>query len=151
MVKILFVCYGNICRSPMAEYVMKDLVSQYGVYDGFVIESAATSAWEVGNPAHWGTKERLEQEGIDCSAHKARQVVSSDYEKYDYIVGMDQSNVDDLRRKFGGDKSAKVYRLLEFAGEERDIADPYYTGDFNATYEDVKDGCVGMLGFLGIR
>lgn len=151
MVKILFVCYGNICRSPMAEYVMKDLVSQYGVYDGFVIESAATSAWEVGNPAHWGTKERLEQEGIDCSEHKARQVVSSDYAKYDYIVGMDQSNVDDLRRKFGGDKSAKVYRLLEFAGEQRDIADPYYTGDFNATYEDVKDGCVGMLGFLGIK
>lgn len=151
MVKILFVCYGNICRSPMAEYVMKDLVAIYGLSEGFAIESAATSSWEIGNPAHRGTAERLRREGIDCSAHKARQVKKSDYDSYDFIVGMEQSNVDDLRRVFGGDPASKVYRLLEFAGREEDIADPYYTGDFDATYDNVLDGCTGLLGFLGIR
>ena len=145
MIRILFVCYGNICRSPMAEFVMKDLVEKRGETSLFHIESAATSSEELGNPVHLGTRKRLAREGISCDGKTARRVKKGDYDAFDLIIGMDEANARSLRRLFGGDPAGKVYKLLEFAGRAGDIADPWYTGDFDATYDDVSDGCVGLL------
>ncbi len=147
MIKILFVCHGNICRSPMAEFVMKDLVARRGLADLFHIESAATSNEEIGNPPHLGTKKRLAREGITCSGKRARRVTPADYDAFDVIVGMDDANVANLRRVFDGDPAGKVHLLLEFAGRSGSIADPWYTGDFDATYDDVLKGCAGLLGW----
>ena len=147
-VRILFVCHGNICRSTMAEFVMKGLVERRGLADQFEIASAATSTEELGNPVHPGTRAILEREGIDCSAKRARQLQRDDYDRYDLIIGMDEQNVRNMLRMLGGDAQGKVHKLLEFAGREGDIADPWYTHDFEATYEDVLDGCVGLLGWL---
>lgn len=148
VIRVLFVCHGNICRSPMAEFVMKDLVDRRGVAQRFHIESAATSNEEIGNPVHPGTRRRLSREGISCEGKRARRVVRGDYDDFDVIIGMDEANVRNLNRLFADDPESKVHLLMEFAGESRSIADPWYTGDFDATYDDVLKGCVGLLGWL---
>lgn len=149
LVRILFVCHGNICRSTMAEFVMKDLVARRGLADRFCIESAATSTEELGNPVYPATRAILEREGIDCSGKVARQMKRSDYDRFDLIIGMDEQNIRNMLRILGGDPQGKVHKMLEFAGREGDVADPWYTRDFEATYDDVLDGCVGLLGWLG--
>ena len=147
--RILFVCHGNICRSPMAEFVMKDLASRRGLGDYFEIASAATSSEELGNPVHQGTRAKLKQYGIDCSGKYARKLTKRDYADYDLLIGMDEANVRNMRRMYANDPDGKVFKFLEFAGSQRDIADPWYTGNFDETYDDVSDGCVGLLSYLG--
>ena len=147
MIKILFVCHGNICRSPMAEFVMKDLVKKAGREKEFLIESAATSTEEIGNLVHRGTKQKLAQYGISVAGKTARQMTKKDYEEFDYIIAMDSFNTRNIAR-IVDDKDGKVSKLLNFAGEGGDIADPWYTGNFDETYEDVLRGCKGLLKYL---
>ncbi len=148
MTKILFVCLGNICRSPMAEFVFKDMVKKRGLIDEFVIASAATSSEEVGNPVHRGTREKLKQVGISCIGKTAAQLQKSDYDRYDWLIGMDRQNLCDMRRLFDGDAQNKVRGLLDFTAHGGEIADPWYTGNFDVTYRDVVEGCEGLLDFL---
>ena len=148
MVNILFVCHGNICRSPMAEFVLKDLVQKAGVEDQFFIASAATSTEEIGNPVHPGTVRRLAREGISTAGKYAVQLKRSDYPKYDFFLGMDDWNIRNMRRMLGGDPEGKVHLLLDYTqrpGEE--IADPWYTGNFEVTYADILEGCRGFLDY----
>ncbi len=151
MIKILFICHGNICRSPMAEFVMKDLVTKSGYEDEFLIESKATSTEELGNSPHRGTVSKLRQEGIPMGKHIATQMSRRDYDRYDYIIGMDQWNYKNMLRIVGEDTEHKISLLLEFAGSERDIADPWYTGNFDQTYEDVREGCEALLHHLLLK
>lgn len=148
MINILFVCHGNICRSPMAEFVLKDLVQKANLTPYFCIASAATSTEETGNPVHPGTRKRLAREGISCDGKYAVQLTRRDYDEYDYLIGMDNANLRNMKRMLGGDPEGKLYLLLGFAGRERDIADPWYTGDFDATYADVLEGCEALLDWL---
>ncbi len=148
MVKILFICHGNICRSPMAEFVMKDMVQKAGLEEEFFIASAATSTEEIGNPVHRGTREKLRSVGISTAGKYAVQLKRSDYNCYDYLIGMDNWNIRNMLRILGGDPEKKVYKLLEFAESSREVADPWYTGDFDATYQDVIAGCGGLLKHL---
>ncbi len=145
MIKILFICHGNICRSPMAEFVMKDLVQRANRQSQFYIASAATSTEEIGNPVHRGTREKLKSVGISTAGKTAVQMKGSDYAKYDYLIGMDSWNIRNMLMISGGDPEGKVHKLLEFAGSSRDVADPWYTGDFESTYRDVLAGCQGLL------
>ena len=145
MIRVLFVCLGNICRSPMAEFVMKDLVKKRGLEDHFLIASAATSTEEIGNPVHYGTRNKLRQYGISTAGKYAVQMKKSDYAKYDYLIGMERYNLTNMLRILGGDPDGKVCRLLDFSDHPRDIADPWYTGDFEATWRDVTAGCRGLL------
>ena len=145
MIKVLFVCHGNICRSPMAEFVMKDKVKKAGLDERFIIDSAATSTEEIGNPVHYGTREKLRREGISCGSHAARQMTRRDYGAYDLLIGMDAANLRNMRRICGGDPDGKIHSLLSFAGSGRDIADPWYTGNFDDTYRDVDEGCGALL------
>ena len=149
MIKVLFVCLGNICRSPMAEFVLKDMVKKKNQEMDFYIESAATSSEEIGNDVHRGTKRKLMEEGIEFTHRGARKITLADYEKFDYLIGMDESNIRNMQRIFGGDPMKKIYKLLDFDGNSRDIADPWYTGNFDETYCDVVEGCSGFLEFLG--
>ena len=148
MIKILFVCLGNICRSPMAEFVFKNLVNQKKLQEFFFIDSAATSSEEVGNEMHRGTIRKLTEENIPYTRHIARQLLQADYNKYDYIIGMDESNVLNIKGICGEDKEKKIYRLLDFTSNSRDIADPWYTGNLDKTYTDVINGCTGLLDFI---
>lgn len=148
MLDILFICHGNICRSPLAEFVMKDLTERQGLAGKFQIASAATSREELGNDIHPGTRRVLEREGIPFSSRQARQITKSDYEAYYYIIAMDRANLRNLERLLGGDPEGKFFLFLEFAGEHRDIADPWYTGNFDETYRDIKQGCTALLEFL---
>lgn len=148
MIKILFICHGNICRSPMAEFVMKDIVSRAGCADRFTIASAATSTEEIGNPVHRGTREKLRQQGISVEGKTAVQMQPGDYGRYDYLIGMDDWNIRNILRITGGDPDGKVHKLLAFAGRGGDIADPWYTGNFDETYDDVKAGCEGLMKIL---
>lgn len=148
MTKILFVCHGNICRSPMAQFLLKDMAARRGIADQFEIDSAATSTEEIGNPVHPGTRTKLKQAGIDCSGKTARQFTKADYAHFDYIIGMDRENMRNLERMTGGDPLHKVHKLMEFTGSSRDVADPWYTGDFDATWRDVQDGCEALLNKL---
>ena len=148
-ISILMVCHGNICRSSMAEFVLKDMVKKAGLADQFEIASAATSTEEIGNPVHWGTRERLAREGIRTKGKTAVQLKKSDYNKYDYLIGMDERNIRNMLRMLGGDPDGKVFKLLSFTGSGRAVADPWYTGDFEATYEDVTAGCKALLDYLG--
>lgn len=150
MIKILFVCHGNICRSPMAEFVMKDLVKKEGREKEFLIESAATSAEEIGNPVHRGTRTKLAEFNISVKGKTARQMTKSDYDKYDFIIAMDSCNVRNIAR-IVEDKHNKISKLLSFAGETGDIADPWYTHNFDETYEDILKGCRGLLKHLDLR
>ena len=148
MIKVLFVCHGNICRSPMAEFVMKDIVNKRGLSNSFFIASAATSTEEIGNPVHYGTRNKLKQYGISVAGKYAIQVKKSDYQKYDYIFGMDQWNMRNMKRILGSDPEHKLYLLLDFSENPRDIADPWYTGDFDATYQDIYEGCETVLNHI---
>ncbi len=145
MIKILFICHGNICRSTMAEYMMKDLVKNRGMESEFYIDSAATSREEIGNPVHYGTRQKLREVGIPCGDHRARQMTKEDYEKFDYLIGMDSANIRNMHRILGADPEGKVHKLLEFTERVRDIADPWYTGNFDVTYEDIKEGLEGLF------
>ncbi len=145
MIKVLFICHGNICRSPMAEFLMKDMVGKRGLSDRFYIESAATSTEEIGNPVHHGTVGILSRLGISCSKKRARLMSRVDYDRFDFLIGMDHYNIRNMNRICGGDPEGKISLLLSFAGEERDVADPWYTGDFNKTYDDIKRGLEAFL------
>lgn len=150
MVRVLFVCHGNICRSTMAEFVLKDMVAKRGLSGQFHIESAATSTEELGNPVYPGTQRVLRAHGIGgFEGKRARQLRRADCNDFDLIIGMDEANMRNTGRMLGGDAQGKLHKLLEFAGSARDVADPWYTGDFDTTYEDVCDGCEGLLNFLG--
>jgi len=140
MLKIVFVCYGNICRSPMAEFVLKDMVKKRGLSDEFIIESRATSAEEIGSPVHHGTRKILDRLGISAKGKTAMQLSRADYEKYDLIIGMDERNMRGMLRLFGDDPEKKIRKLLE-----KEVADPWYTGNFEQTYNDVKAGCEALL------
>lgn len=145
MTRILFVCHGNICRSPMAEYVMKDLVDKAGLSEEFFIFSAATSREELGNGVYPPARRMLAEHGIACAGHAVRQITAKDYRDYDYIIGMDEENLRNMRRVFSGDPDGKVSLLLDHAGRGGDVADPWYTGDFEATWRDVNNGCRALL------
>ena len=145
MIKILFVCHGNICRSPMAEFVMKDLVNKKGMADQFEIASAATSTEEIGNPVYPPAKRKLKEHGISCEGKTARQMTKEDYAYYDYIIAMDRFNLRNMTRFVGNDPDNKVSLLMGFTSQPKDVADPWYTGDFDATWDDVYEGCVGIL------
>lgn len=151
-IKVLFICHGNICRSPMAEFVMKKLVSDAGLAAYFQIASAATSTEEIwngiGNPVYPLAKAELARHGISCEGKRARQVTRADYAEYDYLIGMDGANIRNMLRIFGGDPEGKVAKLLSYAGSERDISDPWYTGDFGTAYDDVLEGCTAFLEYL---
>lgn len=148
MIKILFVCHGNICRSPMAEFVLKDMVEKEGIASEFYIASAATSTEEIGNPVHHGTRSKLAQVGISTSGKYAVQMKRSDYQEYDYIIGMDNWNYRNMLRIAGKDKEEKISLLLDYTDHPQDVADPWYTGDFEKTYEDVLADCQGFLAHL---
>ena len=148
MLKILFACHGNICRSPLAQSVFAHKVKMLGLEDCFCIESMATSTEELGNPPHRGTAKKLWEMGIPLIPHKATQISWSDYDKFDYIIGMDDWNMKNLYRILKGDPDGKVYKFLTFAGSDRDIADPWYTGNFDETYRDVCEGCDGLINYL---
>ena len=147
MIKILFICHGNICRSTMAEFVMKYLVAREGLSDSFYIDSAAVSREESGNPPHPGTRRKLKEMGIPCGDHRARQMRREEYDQFDYIIGMDTWNIRNINRIIGtNDPDGKVSKLLDFTDRKgQDIADPWYTGNFDVTYEDVKEGCEALL------
>lgn len=145
MIKILFVCHGNICRSPMAEFVMKDMVRKAGLENQFHIASAATSGEELGNPVYPPARRKLAEHGIDCSGKTARRLRKSDYTQYDLLIGMDQANLRNMHRMCGGDPEGKLHLLLDFTNRPRNVADPWYTGDFEATWRDVEQGCQGLL------
>ena len=145
MIKILFVCHGNICRSPMAEFVMKELVNKKGMADQFEISSAATSTEEIGNPVYPPAKRKLKEHGISCEGKTARQMTKEDYAYYDYIIAMDRLNLRNMTRFAGNDPDNKVSLLMDFTNHPGDVADPWYTGDFEATWNDVNEGCIGIL------
>ena len=147
--KILFVCHGNICRSPMAMFVMRDLVEKNAITDDFVIDSAATSCEELGNPAYPPVERLLGRFGIDTSSHRARRITAADYDYYDLIVGMDRANMRNMLNFWGGDREGKIRMMMSFCGEERDVADPWYTDDFEKTYRDVLTGCKALLAEYG--
>ena len=148
MIKVLFICHGNICRSPMAESILKHLASINGLTAFLYIDSAATSTEEIGNGVHYGTRNILGKKGVPCAEHRARQMTRRDYEEYNYLIGMDDANIRNMMRIVGGDPKHKMYKLLEFAESGRAIADPWYTGDFDTTYADVEEGCKALLKYL---
>lgn len=145
MIKVLFVCHGNICRSPMAEFVMKDLIKKADAEESFFIASAATSTEELGNPVHPGTKNKLERCGIGTGEKRAVLMRRQDYEEYDYLIGMDEWNISNMKRIAGGDPGHKIYSLLDFTEHPGEIADPWYTGDFDTAYDDISEGCGALL------
>ena len=150
MIKILFVCHGNICRSPMAEFVLKDMVAKAGIADQFSIASAATSTEEIGNPVYPPVQRILAQHGISSDGKTARQIRKSDYTHYDIIIGMDEANMRNMRRAFGGDPDNKLHLMMDYTDRRgMSVADPWYTGDFHATWRDVFHGCQGLLKSLG--
>ena len=148
MIKVLFLCHGNICRSPMAEFVFRDMVKKAGLSDRISVASAATSREEIGNPVHYGTKAKMQQMGIPMAPHRAVQMTKKDYKDYDYIIGMEHWNIRNIGRIIEKDTERKVSLLLDYTDEPRDISDPWYTGDFDLTYRDVKEGCEGLLEYL---
>lgn len=145
LISIEFVCHGNICRSPMAEFLFKNMVSEQGLSDMFYVASAATSREEIGNPVHHGTRDKLRRYGISTAGKYAVRMEPSDYAKYDYLIGMDKYNITNMLRILGGDPEGKVYRLMDFTGGPRDVADPWYTGNFDVTYDDIHEGCQALL------
>ncbi len=151
MIKILFICHGNICRSPMAEFVFKDMIHKSGLDDEYYIASAATSTEEIGNGVHPGTRRKLAAYGISTEGKRAVQMKRSDYDQYDLLIGMDSWNIKNMMRIIGSDPEGKVSRLLDYGMRPRDIADPWYTGNFDETYNDVCEGCEALLIALSER
>ena len=149
MTKILFICHGNICRSPMAEFIMKELVSKAGLEHAFSIESAATSSEEIwngiGNPVYPPAKRKLAEHGIRCNGKTARQTVKGDYARFDLIIGMDRNNLRNMKRIYGGDPEKKLHLLMDYTDRPGDVADPWYTGNFDATWRDCLEGCSALL------
>lgn len=145
MKRILFVCHGNICRSPMAEFVMKDIVEKAGLQDEFHIESAATSTEEIGNEVYPPARRKLAEHGISCKGKTARQMRRADYERFDLLIGMDEWNIRNMNRICDGDPEGKIHKLLDYTTRKGDVADPWYTGDFDATWRDVTEGCRCLL------
>ena len=150
-IKVCFICHGNICRSTMAQSVFAHMVRKKGLEDMFEIDSAATSREEIGNSPHYGTVRKLQQVGIPVVPHRARQMIKKDYEYYDYLIGMDTANIRNMNNIAGGDKDGKICKMLSFAGSGRDVADPWYTGDFDATYRDVVEGLEAFLKHLNLE
>ena len=148
MIRVLFICHGNICRSTMSESVFSHMVKKQGLEKQFFIDSAATSTEEIGNPPHRGTVQKLREVNIPLVPHRARQITWKDYLEFDYIIGMDTWNIWNLNRMLKGDPDKKVHKLLSFSGSGRDIADPWYTGNFDETYDDVVEGCEAFLNYL---
>lgn len=148
MVKVLMVCHGNICRSPMCHFYFQWLVKEHHLESQFEVDSAATSTEEIGNPVHPGTRRKLEAAGISCAGKTARQITKKDFEYYDYIIGMDRWNIQNLNRMAGGKNQDKIYKLLSFTGSGRDVADPWYTGDFEETWNDTVAGCQALLQYI---
>lgn len=152
MIKVLFLCHGNICRSPMAEFIMKDMVAKRGMADKFHIASCATSTEEiwhgVGNPVYPPARRELAKHGISCDGKRAVQITPEDYDKYDIILCMDSNNMRNIKRIISADPDGKIHKLMAFAGTDADVADPWYTGDFTTTYNDVLAGCTGLLEYL---
>ncbi len=147
-IKVLFVCHGNICRSPMAESIFTEMAREAGLADRFEVASAATSRDEIGNEPHRGTVQKLAEEGIPLIPHHARQITRQDYLDYDYLIGMDKMNIRNMNRVSGGDPQGKIYKLLDFADIHRDVADPWYTRNFEVTYDDLMVGCRALLAYL---
>lgn len=148
MIKILFVCHGNICRSPMAEFIMKDLVARAGLSDRFEIASAATSTEELGNEVYPSARRKLAEHGLGCEGKTARQMTRADYQHYDYLIAMDRMNLRNMRPFVGDDPEGKVSLLMSYAGRQREVADPWYTGDFETTWQDLNEGCRALLSTL---
>lgn len=148
MTKVLFVCHGNICRSPMAEFVMKDLVKKAGLESEFQIASAATSTEEIGNPVYPPARRKLAEHDIGCAGHAARQLTRRDYDQYDLLIGMDTANLRNMRRICGEDTAHKMHLLMDFTDRPGEVADPWYTGDFEMTWRDVAEGCQGLLDWM---
>lgn len=148
MIKIMFVCHGNICRSPMAEFVLRHMVEEKNLLDKFYVASSATSREEIGNCVHPGTKRKLREVGISCDRKTAVQLTKKDYEMYDYILCMESCNIKNSLRIVGDDKEGKIHRLLDFSTRPRDIADPWYTGNFDETYDDILEGCSALLDYI---
>ena len=144
MVGILFVCLGNICRSPMAEFIFKKLIKEKGLENEFYVESAATSSWEIGNPIYPPAAKKLAEHGISAKGKRARILEKTDHEKFDFIIGMEDSNIKEIKRIVRCENSDKIYKLLDFAGGGN-IADPWYTNDFETAYEDISKGCAGLI------
>lgn len=147
-IKILFVCHGNICRSTMAQFVFQHMVNTRGLSDLFHIDSAATSREEIGNGPHYGTVNKMQEVGIPVLSHRAIQMTKKDYNEYDFLLGMDEANIRNMRRIAGGDPEQKIHMLLDFSKNPRAIADPWYTGNFDVTYSDVVEGCNAFLQYL---
>lgn len=148
MIKVLFICHGNICRSTMAQSMFQDMVNKMGLEDKFYIDSAATSREEIGNGPHYGTVSKLREVGIPVVPHHARQMTCGDYDDFDYLIGMDSYNVSNMTRIAGGDPDGKIYKMLDFAGSKRSIADPWYTGNFDETYDDLREGLDAFMEYL---
>ena len=151
MIKVMFVCHGNICRSPMAEFIMKKLIADSGLSDEILVSSSATSTEELGNSVYQPAKSELFRHGIGCGGKTAVQLRKSDYDRYDLFVGMDTANIRNMNRIFGGDRDGKIYKLLTFAGRGDDVSDPWYTRDFSTAYNDIEEGCQGLLKYLRER
>ena len=148
MKKILFICHGNICRSPMAEYILKDMVAKAGLSGEYLISSAATSTEEIGNPVYPPARQKLSDHGIKCNGHSARQLTNSDYDKYDLLIGMDQANLRNMYHICGGDFAGKMHLLMDYTDRQGDVADPWYTRNFEATWYDVEEACRELLNQL---
>ena len=148
MYKILFVCHGNICRCPMAEFILKKLVSDAGLADEFSIASAATSSEELGNPVYPPARRKLAEHGISCSGKTARRITAADYSQYDLLVGMDNANMRNMNRTFGGDPDSKLKMLMDYTSRPGEVSDPWYTDNFDRAYTDIEEGCRGLLAAL---
>ena len=148
MIKVLFVCLGNICRSPMAEFIFKDMIEKKGLSKEFIVKSAATSYEEIGNDMYYYAKEKLTQKNIPFTKRKATRITPEDYKYDDFIIGMEESNIQNIKRIVGEDTDYKISKLLDYSDNPRDISDPWYTGDFETAYNDIVEGCNGFIEYL---